>query len=105
MLVIVLYHLHYHYYSWIATEFKLGVMIMIHAICVDINFFLKYVQVFNVMFFGLYTSLLFMLILLLFLFTCVFTPATGSWTYSREIHSRRKDLLHLQPYNETRRSL
>ena len=80
MLVIVLYHLHYHYYSWIATEFKLGVMIMICAICVDIDFFLKYVQVFNVMFFGLYTSLLFMLILLLFLFTCVFTPATGSWT-------------------------
>ena len=34
---------------------------MVHTICVDINFLLKYVQVFNVMFFGLYTSLLFML--------------------------------------------
>ena len=41
MLVIVLYHLHYHYYSWIATEFKLGVMIMVHTICVDINFLFK----------------------------------------------------------------
>ena len=61
MLMIVLYHLHYHYYSWIATEFKLGVMIMVHTISVHINFLFKIHTSFQCNIFGLYTSLLFML--------------------------------------------
>ena len=42
MLVIVLYHLHYHYYSWIATEFKLGVSNFIngmYSMCIYVLFY------------------------------------------------------------------